>query len=64
MTTLIIARHGNTFNPGDTPTRVGKHTDMPLVEKGEAQGRALGRYLKEHERTRARRERAAEREAG
>ncbi len=49
MTTLIIARHGNTFNPGDTPTRVGKHTDMPLVEKGEAQGRALGRYLKEHD---------------
>ena len=23
MTTLIIARHGNTFNAEDTPTRVG-----------------------------------------
>ncbi len=49
MTTLIIARHGNTFNPGDTPTRVGARTDLPLVEKGEDQGRALGRYLKENE---------------
>ncbi|MCK5374046.1 MAG: histidine phosphatase family protein [Alphaproteobacteria bacterium] len=48
MTTLIIARHGNTFNPEDTPTRIGKHTDLPLVEKGEAQGRALGRYLRDH----------------
>ncbi len=49
MTTLIIARHGNTFNPGDTPTRVGGRTDLPLVEKGETQGRALGRYLREHD---------------
>ena len=49
MTTLIIARHGNTFGPGDTPTRVGKYTDLPLVEKGEAQGRALGRYLRDND---------------
>lgn len=48
MTRLIIARHGNTFGPDDTPTRVGAHTDIPLVEKGFAQGRAIGRYLKEH----------------
>ncbi|MAE52227.1 MAG: phosphoglycerate mutase [Micavibrio sp.] len=48
MTTLIIARHGNTFGPGDTPTRVGKNTDLPLVEKGEEQARALGRYLATH----------------
>ena len=27
MTTLIIARHGNTFGKGDTPTRVGARTD-------------------------------------
>ncbi len=48
MTTLIIARHGNTFGPEDTPTRVGAHTDLPLVEKGEAQGRAIGKYLSEN----------------
>ena len=48
MTTLIIARHGNTFGPNDTPTRVGAHTDLPLVEKGEQQARALGEYLSEH----------------
>ncbi len=44
-TTLIIARHGNTFGPGDTPTRVGGRTDLPLVEKGHEQARAIGRYL-------------------
>ena len=48
MTTLVIARHGNTFDPEDTPTRVGAHTDLPLVEKGLAQGRAIGLYLKDH----------------
>lgn len=48
MTTLIIARHGNTFGPNDTPTRVGARTDLPLVEKGFAQGRAIGAYLKEN----------------
>lgn len=47
MTTLIIARHGNTFGPDDTPTRVGK-TDLPLVEKGREQAKAIGRYLREH----------------
>ena len=30
MTTrLIIARHGNTFEKGQTPTRVGGRTDLP-----------------------------------
>ena len=48
MTTLIIARHGNTFGSNDIPTRVGARTDLPLVEKGEEQARAIGRYLKEH----------------
>ena len=48
MTTLIIARHGNTFGPEDTPTRVGAKTDMPLVEKGEEQAKALGQYLQEN----------------
>ncbi|HEU5046825.1 MAG TPA: histidine phosphatase family protein [Rickettsiales bacterium] len=46
-TTLIIARHGNTFGPGDIVTRVGK-TDLPLVESGRRQGRLMGKYLAQH----------------
>ena len=46
MTLLIICRHGNTFDPGQTPTRVGAHTDLPLVEKGFDQAKAIGRWLK------------------
>lgn len=45
MTQLLIARHGNTFAAGETPRRVGKHTDLPLVESGLAQGKMLGAYL-------------------
>ena len=44
-TTLIIARHGNTFRPGETPTRVGAKTDLPLVE--EHRGRSIGLFLKD-----------------
>lgn len=44
MKTLIIARHGNTFRPGETPTRVGARTDLPLVEEERARG--IGLYLK------------------
>ncbi len=43
MRTLIIARHGNTFRKGETPTRVGAHTDLELVE--EERGRGIGLYL-------------------
>jgi len=46
-TTLLIARHGNTFSPGDVITRVGARTDMPLSPSGMEQGRKLGLYLKE-----------------
>lgn len=46
-TTLLIARHGNTFTPEQTPTRVGARTDLPLVESGIQQGTLLGRYLKQ-----------------
>ena len=50
MTTrLIIARHGNTFGPGDTPRRVGRRTDLPLVASGEAQARRIGDYLRRHQ---------------
>lgn len=47
MTTLVIARHGNTFGPDDVPTRVGARTDLPLVESGRAQAARLGDYLAE-----------------
>jgi probable phosphoglycerate mutase len=46
MTTLIIARHGNTFNAEDTPTRVGARTDLPLVESGRTQAQKIGQWLK------------------
>jgi len=47
-TRLIIARHGNTFGPGDVVRRVGI-TDLPLVASGLAQGHALGVYLKQRD---------------
>ena len=46
MITLLIARHGNTFEKGQTPTRVGKRTDLPLTQKGEEQALALGQWIK------------------
>lgn len=48
MTVLLVARHGNTFGPGDVVTRVGGRTDLPLVASGLAQGQAIGAYLKMH----------------
>lgn len=53
-TTLIIARHGNTFAPDETPRRVGARTDLPLVPSGQEQARKLGRYLHDHNLTPAR----------
>ena len=38
-------RHGNTFDKGETVTRVGGRTDLPLVASGRAQGEALGRHF-------------------
>lgn len=46
-TRLLIARHGNTFGPGDIVKRVGI-TDLPLVDSGLMQGRMLGTYLKQN----------------
>ncbi|HAQ33960.1 MAG: histidine phosphatase family protein [Maricaulis sp.] len=45
MTRLILARHGNTFGPGDKIVWVGAKEDLPLVDKGEAQARDLGKAL-------------------
>ena len=44
---LIIVRHGNTFLPDQTPTRVGGRTDLPLVEQNKAL--AVAKWLKEHD---------------
>ncbi len=46
MINLLIARHGNTFDPGDTILRVGKQTDLPLSTSGREQARKLGVFLK------------------
>ena len=45
-TTLIIARHGNTFTKDQIPTRIGGKTDLPLIE--EKKGLSIGKYLKDH----------------
>lgn len=45
MGRVLLARHGNTFGPGDTPVWVGAKEDLPLVESGEAQASALGDAL-------------------
>lgn len=34
---VYIVRHGNTFDKGDTVTRVGARTDLPLSVSGQAQ---------------------------
>jgi probable phosphoglycerate mutase len=44
-TTLLLARHGNTFKAGDVVLRVGARTDLPLIEAN--LGTALGMYLKQ-----------------
>ncbi len=48
MLNLYIARHGNTFDNGDTLLRVGLRTDLPLSESGQMQARAMGDYLNQH----------------
>ncbi len=45
VTRMIVVRHGNTFNSGDVILRVGSATDIPLTEKGIAQGEAVGKTL-------------------
>ena len=31
MTTLVVIRHGNTFEADEEPRRVGARTDLPLT---------------------------------
>jgi broad specificity phosphatase PhoE len=42
---LILARHGNTFEPGEKVLWVGSRTDLPLVVKGREQAKAIGNAL-------------------
>lgn len=43
--TVIIVRHGNTFDPGETVRRVGRGTDLPLSPSGQTQAKALFRHF-------------------
>jgi 2,3-bisphosphoglycerate-dependent phosphoglycerate mutase len=45
MTRLILVRHGNTFEQGETPLQVGAKTDLPLTAYGLLQAEAVGKYL-------------------
>jgi broad specificity phosphatase PhoE len=42
---LILARHGDTFGPGDAVRWIGARTDLPLVAEGREQAAAIGRAL-------------------
>lgn len=44
--TLLFARHGNTFGPGDKVVWVGRETDLPLVDKGLEQAAAAADALR------------------
>lgn len=42
---LILVRHGNTFDAGQTPTQVGARTDLSLTDQGRNQAHYFARYL-------------------
>ncbi|BBC71550.1 phosphoglycerate mutase [Altererythrobacter sp. B11] len=42
---FIIARHGNTFEAGERPRRIGARTDLPLTASGHVQADALGAHF-------------------
>jgi broad specificity phosphatase PhoE len=46
---LILIRHGNTFDKGDTVRWVGKHEDLPLSNSGQEQAQALAKHLQEQQ---------------
>lgn len=41
----VIVRHGNTFEAGETPRRIGARTDLPLTATGLDQADALGTFF-------------------
>lgn len=44
---LILARHGNTFEAGQTPIQVGARTDLSLTAEGKIQAQALANYVRQ-----------------
>lgn len=44
---LILFRHGNTFETGQTPMWVGARTDLPLTAEGEAQAKRAAAYVRQ-----------------
>jgi broad specificity phosphatase PhoE len=42
---LLLARHGNTFAPGQTAVWVGARNDLPLVDSGIEQAQSLAKAL-------------------
>ncbi len=47
MARLIILRHGNTFDAGDIPTRVGARTDLSLSVSGRTQADSLAAHFRD-----------------
>ncbi len=45
MIRLILVRHGNTFETGQTAVQIGGRTDIPLTENGRRQAEAMARFL-------------------
>ena len=45
MARLFVVRHGNTFDQGDTVTRVGARTDLPLSGSGREQAHKLAAHF-------------------
>lgn len=45
MSRFVIVRHGNTFEAGEPPRRIGSRTDLPLTGTGREQAEALGRHF-------------------
>ena len=45
---IVVARHGNTFLPNESPRRVGARTDIPLVPSGKDQALRMGAYLRNY----------------
>jgi len=43
---VVLARHGNTFEPHERPVWVGARSDLPLVARGREQGAEIGEALK------------------
>lgn len=45
MALLYIVRHGNTFETGEVPRRIGVRSDLPLTVAGREQAQRLGEHF-------------------